>query len=469
MSNAPLFSAETYQQRRQQLASQLQGQGIALIMGNIDSPMNYLHNIYPFRQDSCFSYYFGLQAPDLVGVIDLDTGNSTMFGDDPNLDAVVWTGPLPVLATRSARAGITATATLSALCDVVNQAKAQGRSIHYLPPYRGETVITLADLLGTTPAAIKAGASVPLIKAVVAQREIKSADEISEMTAALEITAQVHELAMRLTKPGRFEYEIVGAMEGLLRSHDLQLAYPSIFSKRGEVLHNGSHLNQLQDGDWVVNDTGTNSRMNYASDITRTLPVSGQFTERQKALYNITLDAQLAAIAMMKPGVTNLAVHKHACQKLVEGLIPLGLFKGDPAEIVDSGAYALVFQCGLGHQIGMDVHDMENLGEAYVGYDEHNARSTLFGMRNLRMGKAYKTGMVMTVEPGLYFIPQQIDMWAAENRHAHLINYDTFQQYKDAGGVRIEDEVLITDTGCRVIGKPIPKTVDEVEALMGIG
>ncbi|MCB6183368.1 aminopeptidase P family protein [Leeia sp. TBRC 13508] len=467
MSHATTFSPNIYEARRTALLARMANSGLILLPGNQDASMNYLHNIYPFRQDSSFAYYFGLHMPDLVGVLDTDNGTCTLYGDDPSLESIVWTGPLPTLAERGQTVGITQTASLASLPEELKAAQNAGRRIHYLPPYRGKSALQLATLLNLAVTEIARGESVDLIRAIVAQREVKSEEEIAEMTWALGITKQMHETAMRETRPGQYEYQIVGAMEGLMRRHGLQLAYPSIFSKQGEVLHNGSHHNQLQAGDWVVNDTGCSSRLGYASDITRTLPVSGQFTDRQRTLYQITLDSQLAAIAAMKPGVTNLSVHQLAVSKLVDGLKALGIFTGDTEETVLSGAYAIIFQCGLGHQIGMDVHDMENLGEAYVGYDEATTRSTLFGMRNLRMGKAYRQGMVMTVEPGLYFIPAQIDQWQAEKRHAHLINYEVLNQYRDAGGVRIEDEVLITENSCEVIGEPIPKSIAEVEALMG--
>ena len=365
--------------------------------------------------------------------------------------------------------GVEHIAPSSALAHRVGEAIAQGRAVRYLPPYRADTTLTLASLLGVAHTKIEAGVSPDLIQAVVALREIKGPEEIAEMERALTVTRDMHHTAMRNTRPGRFEHEVTGEMESLARGADLQLAYQSIFSGRGEVLHNFRHDRRMEAGDLIVNDSGATSALGYASDITRTFPASGTFQPLQRQLYDIVLDAQLAAIQASRPGVRFADVHRLAARRLVEGLMALGLFRGDPDHIVESGAYALCFQCGLGHQIGLDVHDMEALGEHNVGYDADTQRSPLFGLRSLRLGKALKAGMTVTVEPGLYFIPELIDLWRTEGRFNDLIDYDRFDAFRGFGGIRIEDDVLITTSGAVVLGPPIAKTADEIEALMAQG
>jgi Xaa-Pro aminopeptidase/Xaa-Pro dipeptidase len=314
--------------------------------------------------------------------------------------------------------------------------------------------------------AVKSHASVPLIRAIVAQREIKAPEEIAEMEAALLVTADMHAIATRLARPGEIEHLVSGAVEGVARAADLNLAYPVILSARGEVLHNDRHDKRLEAGDLIVHDSGAASRLGYASDITRTLPMGGRFGARQRACYDLVLKAQLAAIDACRPGIPYLSVHKLAARVLVEGMIVEGVFRGDPDEIVESGAYALCFQTGVGHQIGLDVHDMEALGEDYVGYDGTVKRSELFCLRNLRMAKTLHPGMVVTVEPGLYFTPALIDRWESEDRHRGLIDYARVRDFLPVHGIRIEDDVLITASGHRVLGPGIPKAAGEMEAAL---
>lgn len=460
-----MFQPDIYQQRRQRLAALLPD-SLLLLLGNVDSPMNYRDNIFPFVQDSSFRYFFGLNEPGLAGIIDTASGDTTLFGNDPDVADIVWTGELPTLAERAALVKVGRSQPYAALADVLAAAQAAGRAVHYLQPYRGESVLELARLLRCAPDAARAGYSTALTRAVVSLREIKGEEEIAEMEAALRITRDMHLVAMRAARPGVVEHAVVGEMEGIVRRHDLQLAYPSIFSRRGEVLHNHHHDQLLQAGDLVVNDTGANSAGGYASDITRTIPVGGKFSPRQRELYDTVLAMQLAAIDAVRPGVRYLDIHKLAAKVMVERMTALGFFHGDAGEIVDSGAYAIAFPHGLGHQIGMDVHDMEGLGEDLVGYGDGTERSPLFGMGYLRLGKPLKAGMVITVEPGIYFIPALIDAWQAEGRHAGLINYAKFNEYRDFGGIRIEDDVLVTSTGSRVLGEHIARTADEVEAAM---
>jgi len=460
-----MFPVEVYQQRRSRMMSG-SAQGLLLFLGNVDAPMNYPHNAYPFVQDSSFRYLFGLNGAGLAGVLDTEKQTVTLFGDDQTVDDIVWSGPLPSMADRAASVGVTLTRPYSELESVLRDALINGVSIEYLTPYRGDTVLELARLLGRTADAVRREASSELARTIISLREVKAAEEVAEIERALEVTGQMHLAAMRASRPGVVEREVVGAMEGIMRYHDWQLAYPTIFSRSGEVLHNEGHDQVLQAGDLVVNDTGASADSGYASDITRTIPVGGKFSPQQRAMYETVLAMQLEAIAAIKPGIKYLEVHKLAARSMVSRMKDMGFFNGTPEQIVESGAYAIVFPHGLGHQIGLDVHDMEALGEDLVGYGEEERRSELFGLKNLRMAKTLKTGMVMTVEPGVYFIPALIDAWQAENKFADLINYDKFQEYRHFGGIRIEDNVLVTETGSRVLGTPIAKSVAEVEQVM---
>ncbi len=462
-----MFDSKIYAARRAALRRRFKT-GVILLVGNSDAPMNYAHNTYPFIQDGSFNYFFGLLQPDLAGVIDVDSGEDWLFGSDHDIEDVVWTGPLPTLADRALRIGVTRTWSLASLADWLQKVTDTGRSIHYPPPYRFQTRAILGDLLNRPAASVASGASSELVREIVALREIKGAEEVDEMESALEVTARMHLCAMASTRPGVYEYEVVGKMEGILRGYGLNLAYPIIFSRRGEVLHNTLHNNRLEAGDLVVNDSGASSTIGYASDITRTLPVGGRFNGRQREIYDIVYDAQRAAIAAARRGVLYADLHKLAAKVLVEGLISLGLFRGDPWEIVETGAYAIILQAGLGHQIGLDVHDMEALGEDAVGYDDEIKRSLLFGMNRLRLGKRLRLGMAVTVEPGIYFIPQLIDWWRHQGKFTEFINYDRVGTYANFGGVRIEDDVLVTIEGARILGPPIPSTAAEVEDAMDI-
>lgn len=455
-----MFPTKIYRDRRERLAKPLQGLGI--FPANPPSPMNYAHNTLPYVQDACFAYFFGIPEADLVGAVDFDSGESFLFGDDPTLDALIWLGSSTPMREWAERSGINHVRPLSALGGWIAEQR-HDRDVHFTPPYRGSVTIDLAEWLDLPVRAIAGRASIPLIRAIIAQREIKAPEEIAEMEAALAVTAKMHAAAMRLARPGVMEHVVSGAVEGVARSADLHLAYPVILSAQGEVLHNNRHDRRLEAGDVIVHDSGCASRLGYASDITRTLPVGGRFDERQRICYDLVLTAQLAAIEACRPGTPYLAVHKLAARVLAEGMIAEGVFRGDADEIVESGAYALVFQTGVGHQIGLDVHDMEALGENYVGYDATVKRSDLFGLRNLRMAKPLRPGMVVTVEPGLYFIPALIDRWESEGRYPGMIDYARVREFLPVHGIRIEDDVLITDEGHRVLGPGIPKTASEME------
>ena len=460
-----MFDRSTYVHRRAELKRRL-GSGIALLLGNTESPMNYPANPYPFRQDGTFLYYIGLNEPRLAAVVDVDADATTLFGDDATMDDVVWTGPQPTVAERAERVGIASTAPLADLADTLSAAQRDGRPIHFLPPYRAEHQATLHNLLGIHSDTLSHSVSDAFIDAVVAQREHKTQAEVEEIEAAVAISHAMHTTAMRETRPGRQEQEVVGEVTGVMRARGGHFSFPMIFSTDGQTLHNHHYGNRMATGQLVVHDSGTTSPEHYASDITRTIPVGGRFTDRQRPLYQAVLDAQLAAIDGMRPGVAFKDLHLTAARVLTTALADLGLMRGDTDEAVAAGAHALFFPHGLGHLMGLDVHDLEGLGEDRVGYGDAFARSDQFGLAFLRFARTLEPGHVLTVEPGLYFIPELIDSWKAEGRHAAFIDYDAIDDYRDGGGIRIEDDVLVTDSGHRVLGPPIPKTVDEVEALV---
>ena len=459
-----MFSVEVYIERRKRLRTDLKA-GLILLLGNDLSPMNYADNQYPFRQDSSFLYFFGLDCPGLAAVIDVDQNNECVFGDDLTVEDIIWTGPQLSLREKCQKVGVAETAGLDKLPDVLKKAADQDRKIHYLPQYRYENVIKLQQLLGIHPLIVHEHVSEPLIRAVVTQRSIKTKDEIAEIENSLSISHVMQTLAMRMSKPGIYERQVAGAMEAVALSHDCRLAFPTIFSIHGETLHNLYHGNMMKAGDIVVNDSGAESQLHYSSDITRTIPVSGRFSDRQKEIYCIVLNTQERAIEAIKPGVEFRQIHLLACQNLASGLKELGLMKGDIEEAVNAGAHTLFFQCGLGHMLGLDVHDMEGLGEDYVGYTDTLKRNPEFGFSSLRLGKALEPGFVVTVEPGIYFIPELIDRWKAKKKNSQYINYDLVDEYKDFGGIRIEDDVLVTESGHRVLGKKIPKKISEVEEI----
>jgi Xaa-Pro aminopeptidase len=459
-----MFSAQTYINRRAGLQSSVKS-GLILLTGNGLSPMNYTDNTYRFRQDSNFLYYMGINQPGMMALIDCDKGESILLGKEPTIDDFIWTGPLATLATLGEKVGVEKVLPIDQIGSLLGAAVNSGREVHYLPPYRAENVIKIHRWLGLSLDDAKEGYSIPLIRAVVAQREIKSEEEIAAMEKALEITAEMHLTAMQTAKPGMVEAEVTGKVHGVAVGHGGGLAYPIILTVDGHNLHNHRHHNVLEAGQLLLGDFGAETAEVYSGDITRTFPVAKQFTTQQREIYELVLEAQLAAIEASKPGTTFKSIHLLAATIMAKGLKELGIMKGDLGSAVEEGAHALFFPHGLGHSIGIDVHDMEDLGEAYVGYDKDTVRSKQFGLRSLRFGKALRPGHVMTVEPGLYFIPELIDLWSAEGKFKEYINYDALEAYRHFGGVRIEDDILITKSGNRLIGPAIPKAVAEVEAI----
>ncbi|MCF7956867.1 MAG: aminopeptidase P family protein [Phycisphaerae bacterium] len=462
-----MFPSSTYIERRKRLKANV-GSGIILLMGNEESPMNCADNTYLFRQDSSFLYYFGLDFPSIAAIIDIDEDKEMIFGNEPTISDIIWLGIQESLEEKARKVGIQQTGPLDKLATILADATGQHRKIHFLPQYRAENIIKLEKLLSIPNAEIANHVSVELIKAVAAQRSIKSAEEVAEIEVAMDICYEMHTTAMKVSRPGMYEREVAGLIEGLALSMGGRISFPVIFSIHGETLHNHYHGNLMNAGDIAINDSGGETAMHYAGDITRTIPIGGKFSSRQRDIYNIVLKSQETAIQAVKPGVEFRDIHILASEVLAAGLKELGLMKGDPAEAVRAGAHALFFQCGLGHMMGLDVHDMEDIGEDYVGYTDTIKRNPQFGICSLRMGKALEPNHVMTVEPGLYFIPELINRWKAENKLAEFINYDKVEKYKDFGGVRLEDDILVTEQGFRLLGKPIPKSIEDVEALASL-
>jgi len=463
-----MFDPSTYRTRRRTLIEQeAPDTGLALLLGNQQSPRNYAANPHPFRQDSSFLYYFGLERPDLYGLIDLDSGTSTLYGEERTFEDTIWMGEASPLQEAAAAAGIDAVASVAALEEALATARNQDRPIHVLPPYRDEHRLRYASLLGHPHDQVEDAVSEPLIRAVVRQRSVKTEAEVAQIEEALDRTAALHEYALRRTAPGVAEREIWAGMTGLVASQKSAFSFTPTCSIHGEVLHNHSYPNTMSEGDLLVVDAGADSSLHYAGDITRTLPVGGAFSERQKALYEAVLAAQETAIDALAPGVPFLDIHLLAARTLTERLKEIGLMQGDPEAAVEAGAHALFFSHGLGHMMGLDVHDMESLGEDYVGYAEDQTRSEQFGLHTLRLARPVQPGFVVSVEPGCYFIPPLIDRWQSEGRHEAFINYDRVDDFRDVGGIRIEDDVLITEDDARVLGPSIPKAVDEVENQVG--
>ncbi len=461
-----MFNAEIYAARRKQLREKLSG-GVVLLPGNAEAAMNYPANTYHYRQDSDFLYYFGHKHDGLNGIIDVDEGKDILVGDDVTMDDIIWMGPQPLMKDQAAECGTEYTLSNTKLGNYIQEAIGKGRQVHILPPYRGDRWLALESIFGMAHGEIKKYVSEELIKAVVSMREIKSELEIAEIEKAVDVAWLMHTTSMKMAMPGVVEQEIAGTIEGIALAHAGPVSFPVILSVDGQTLHNHHHHNLLKEGRMMVTDAGCEIQSGYCSDITRTVPVGGKFNSRQQDIYEIVLKANMDTIEMIKPGISYKEVHLQAASIIAQGLKDLGIMKGDIDEAVSQGAHALFFPHGLGHAMGLDVHDMEGLGENYVGYDDSVQRSDQFGLAFLRFGKILKPGYVMTDEPGCYFIPALIDLWKKEGKFTEFINYDKVETFKDFGGIRIEDDILVTDNGHKVLGKPIPKTVAEVEETMG--
>ena len=462
-----MFSIETYVNRRTEL-KKLVKSGIILLFGNNESPVNYPNNgYYPFRQDSSFRYYFGLERDGLVGVIDIENDSEILIGDDIDIDDIIWYGSVNSVSDLAASCGMKKSAPMKQLQIICNEALKLKRPIHFLPPYRHDNKLQIFDLLGIHPNQQKESASVELIKAVVKMRSTKEQQEIDEIDQACSIGYKMHTTAMRLTKPGLTEKYVGGMVNGVANAYGSMVSFATIFTQHGEIMHGTPSWNKLEDGRLALCDCGAENRNGYCSDNTRTYPVNGKFTQKQLEIYKIVEECHDYALELSKPGIRYYDVHMGVCRLMTERLKELGLMKGDVDEAVKAGAHALFLPHGLGHMMGMDVHDMEGLGQNYVGFDDDIQPSTQFGTNCLRMGRKLEKGFVVTDEPGIYFIPALIDDWRAKGLHQDFINYDKVEGYKDFGGIRIEDDVLITKDGCRFIGKDrIPYHPKDVEAFM---
>ncbi len=459
-----MFNKEIYIERRKRLKEQVKN-GIILLTGNEESSMNYKDNWYHFRQDSNFLYFIGIDRPGLFALIDIDNDIELIFGDELTIDDIVWTGPQPSISDQASLTGIYKTLPLQSLRANIEAAKIKSQ-VHYLPPYRPETKILLSTWLDIPVKELKEKASAKLIKAIVEQRSVKTAIEIAEIEKAVDTTANMQLTAMRFAKAGYTEANVAAQVHARAISDGGNLSFPTILTVNGQVLHNHYGNTAINLQQMVLCDCGAETSMHYAGDLTRTFPVDKTFTQQQKEMYQVVLNAQQKAIQALKPGVLFKDVHFIACEELVTGLQQCGLMKGNAADAVAAGAHTLFFQCGLGHMMGLDVHDMENLGEEYVGYTDTLIKSKEFGLKSLRLGRALEEGFVVTIEPGLYFIPELTDRWAAEKKHANFINYEKVMAYKNFDGIRIEDDYLITADSSRLLGSDIvPRDIDKIEAV----
>ena len=461
------FKKETYVQRRAELKKRV-GSGLLLFLGNGESGMNYADNAYMFRQDSSFLYYFGGDYAGLAAVIDIDNDKEIIFGNELTIDDIVWMGYQPTVAEKSAVVGITETRPLSQLTTYVKNAQTKGQTIHFLPPYRGEHQVWLQELLGINPAEQAAKSSVTMIKAIVDMRNHKTAEEIEHIESAIDISVDMHLAAYKAARPGVTESQIAAAIEYAVMSQGCFRSFPTIATVKGQTLHQHAFMNTLHEGDILLVDAGAEDQLHYAGDLSSSMPVSDKFTEQQETIYNLHLKSFYAAVDKLAPGVPYKEAHLAAAETICAGMKDLGLMKGDPREAAEIGAYALFFPCGVGHMMGLDVHDMENLGEQYVGYAEGEKKSTQFGFKSLRLARKLEPGFVFTVEPGIYFIPELIDKWKAEKQFTDFINYDKLEAWKGFTGLRNELDYLITEDGARLLGhKRKPMTIEEVYAAKG--
>jgi Xaa-Pro aminopeptidase len=458
-----MFPRETYIARREALKAQFDG-GLLLFLGHGESPMNYADNPYHFRQDSTFLYYFGLDQADLAAIIDVDADTTTIFGDELTIDYVVWMGDLPTIAARAEAVGVSDTKPQGTLAEILGRAVAAGRAVHFLPPFRGETKLQLQDLLALNSEETQSEASAELIKAVVAQRNYKTAEEVAEIEKAVATSVSMHQAAIAMARPGMKEMEISAEVERIAMAAGGSVAFPVIATINGQTLHNHYHGNTISEGDLFLLDTGAQTPTGYAGDLTTTFPVSPRFSDQQKAIYEIMHSSYDDAVAALAPGVPNKDVHFTACRTIFEGMKALGIMRGDTDAALEAGAHAMVMPHGIGHMMGLDVHDMENLGEVEVGW-AGEPKSTQFGLKSLRLGRPLEPGFVLTIEPGIYFIPQLIDLWRAESRLADFIDYDELDKWRDFGGVRNEEDFLITEDGARRLGPRKPQTIAEIEEL----
>jgi Xaa-Pro aminopeptidase len=462
-----MFAKETYIQRRAELKKRV-GSGILLFLGNNEVGMNYADNGYTFRQDSTFLYYFDSDYAGLCAIIDIDADKEIIFGNELTIDDIVWMGIQPTIHEKSQLVGVEHTAPLSELPVYLQKAQKAGQTIHFLPPYRGDNQILLQELLGIAPREQAAKASVPFIMAVADMRNHKTAEEIVEIEKSVDTSVDMHLTAMRMVRPGVTEREVAAAITRVAQKGGGELSFPIIASINGQTLHNHVQINTMQEGQMMLLDAGAEGKSHYAGDLSSTMPVGDHFTEQQKLIYNVLYNAHMAAVHALAPGKNFREVHLTAAENIASGLKDLGLVKGNPREVAESGAYALFMPCGLGHMMGLDVHDMESLGEKYVGYGGKE-KSTQFGFKSLRLGRTLEPGFVFTMEPGIYFIPELIDKWRSEGKFTEFLNYEEINKWRTFSGIRNEEDYLITPDGYRRLGHKVkPMTIEEVEAQKGL-
>lgn len=457
-----MFDKEIYIARREQLKKRI-GSGVLLFLGNDDQGLNYEDNAFRFRQDSTFLYYFGLSFAGLSAIIDIDQDKEIIFGDELTIDHIVWMGTQPTLREKSQSVGIEETLPSGEVKNYLSKALSVGQTLHLLPTYRAEHKLKLADWLEQFPK-VSREASLPFIRAVVAQRNYKSEVEIAEIERACNVTADMHIKAMEVIRPGMYEYEVVAEMNRVAEMNNCQLSFPTIATINGQTLHNHYHGNKIKSGDLFLIDAGAELPSGYCGDMSSTVPADRTFTPKQRDVYHIQNAMHQQSVEALRPGISFMKVYDLSAQVMVEGLKELGLMKGNAEDAVAEGAHALFYPHGLGHMMGLDVHDMENLGEVWVGYNGE-PKSKQFGRKSLRLAIPLETGFVHTIEPGIYFIPQLIDLWRADNKFANFINYDKVEEYRNFGGIRNEEDYLITETGARRLGKKIPLMPEEVEAM----
>ena len=458
------ISKETYARRRARLKTDM-GSGLLLLLGNDEVGMNYADNTYRFRQDSTFVYFFGLDYAGLAAVIDVDNDCDIIFGNELTIDDIVWTGTQPSLSEKAAAVGISKTLPLNDLKTYLDRARQKSQPIHFLPPYRGDHRVWLWELLGIEPAAQPSQASVPFVKAIVGQRNHKDDEEIRLIEESVDLSTEMHLAAYRTVRPGIHESQVAAVVEEVACRHGNALAFPTIATVQGQVLHNHGFIHQLNDGDIFLLDAGAETRTHYAGDLSSSMPVGERFTQRQAEVYEIHLRSFWAAVDKLQVGTPFREAHIAAATEIARGMKELGLMKGDPAEAAEAGAYALFFPCGLGHMVGLDVHDMENLGEQYVGYVDGQQKSTQFGFKSLRLARPLEPGFVFTIEPGIYFIPELMDRWQAEGQFRDFICYDRLGPWRDFTGLRNELNYVMTPTGARLLGTiKKPMSIEEVYA-----
>jgi Xaa-Pro aminopeptidase len=458
-----MFQQKTYTERRRVLKKKV-GKGVILLFGNEESPMNYTDNPYHFRQDSTFLYYFGIQRPGLMALIDIDNDREIIFGDEYTIEDAVWMGPQPTIVEQAEKCGVINVQSTNKLTPLLDSIKRNKQNIHFLPLYRPENKLKLQELIGISAKEVATKCSIDLIKAVVSQREIKTEKEIIELHKAVDVSVDMHVAAMKFTQPGMTEAQVTAEVHKTAIAAGGNISFPIIATKNGQTLHNHYHGNTIKEGDLFLLDAGYESPMSYAGDLSSTFPVGKKFTPEQKEIYQITLAAHQAAIDALGLGIPFKNAHLAACTTIFDGLKAMGFTKGNTADAVEAGAHALFFPCGTGHMMGLDVHDMEDLGEVWVGYDGH-PKSTQFGLKSLRLAKPLQAGHVFTIEPGIYFIPELIDLWRSQNKFNEFINWEKVDSYRHFGGIRNEEDFVMMENGAKLLGKPKPKTIEAIEAI----